>query len=50
MLSGELSSALQQWQQISTTELAGFNSTLQKANVGTLFAPTPKATAAGGGE
>ena len=50
MLSGELNSALQQWQQISTTELAGFNSTLQKANVGTLFAPTPKATAAGGGE
>jgi hypothetical protein len=50
MLSGELNSALRQWQQISTTELAAFNSTLEKANVGTLFVPTPKAAAAGAEE
>ncbi|HZU21973.1 MAG TPA: hypothetical protein VE998_04015, partial [Terriglobales bacterium] len=47
MLDGELKNALQQWQQIQTSDLASFNAALQKANVGTLFAPEPKSAGAG---
>lgn len=42
MLDGELKNALQQWQQVQTGDVAAFNTALQKANIGTLFVPTPK--------
>ncbi|MBV8205318.1 MAG: glycosyl hydrolase [Acidobacteria bacterium] len=42
MLSGELNAALQQWQQIMTSDVAALNAALQKANVGALFEPAGK--------